>query len=148
MKFLYFLIILSALSGNLFAQGYNLGHTLLSFTDTERVKRVIPVEIYYPADISGDNVPLASSGSSKYPVLCFGHGYLMSWDSYSYLRDALVKNGYIIAFPKTAGELFPSHSDMAKDIVYILKRISEYGNDSGSIFFRRVLKISTSISRI
>jgi pimeloyl-ACP methyl ester carboxylesterase len=144
-KFLYIIIILSAISGNLFPQEYNLGHTLLSLTDIERGNRVIPVEVYYPADSSGANVPLSSCGSSKYPVLCFGHGYLMSWDSYAFLRDVLVKNGYIIAFTKTSGELFPSHYDMAKDIVYILKKISEYGNDTGSIFFKRVLHMNCAM---
>jgi predicted dienelactone hydrolase len=138
-KIVYFIFILLAISDNIFSQEYNQGHTLLSFTDIERGKRVIPVEVYYPADSSGANVPLSSCLSAKYPVLCFGHGYLMPWDSYAYLREAMVRNGYIIAFPKTAGELFPSHSDMAKDIVFILKKISEYGNDTGSIFFKRVL---------
>jgi predicted dienelactone hydrolase len=138
-KILYFLIILSAISLNLFSQESKIGHTVLLLRDTERENRIIPVEVYYPADSSGNNVPILSCRSSKYPVVCFGHGYLMSWDSYSYLREALVQNGYIIAFPKTAGELFPSHADMAKDIVYILKKISEYGNDTGSIFLKRVL---------
>jgi predicted dienelactone hydrolase len=132
-------MILFGLSVNLFSQAYSVGHTMLTLTDTDRENRVIPVELYYPADISGNNVPLSSCTSSKYPVLCFAHGYLMSWESYVYIRLALVQKGYIIAFPKTAGELLPSHANLAKDISFILKKISEYGNDTGSIFFKRVL---------
>lgn len=129
-KLHYLIIILFGLQGNLFSQEYNVGHKVLSLTDTERVNRTIPVELYYPADISGNNVPLSSCRSARYPVLCFAHGYLMSWESYEYIRTAVVQEGYIIAFPKTAGELFPSHASLAKDISFILKKISEYGNDT------------------
>jgi len=131
---LWFLIV----SNNLLSQTYNTGHTKFSLIDTGRANRTIPVEIYYPADSSGDNVPL-SAAELKFPVLCFGHGYLMSWDSYAYLREALVGQGYIVAFPDTEGELFPSHQDLAKDISFVLRKISEYGNDSRTIFFNRVL---------
>jgi predicted dienelactone hydrolase len=138
-KLHYLIIILSCISGNLFSQEYSVGHTLLSFKDTERENRTIPVEVYYPADFSGDNVAVSSCRSAKYPVLCFAHGYLMSWESYKYLTEVLVPNGYIIAFPKTAGELFPSHANLANDISFIIKKISESGNDTGSIFHKRIL---------
>jgi len=144
-KLHYFILLLSGLSGNLLSQEYNIGHTVLSLTDAERENRVIPVEVYYPADIYGNNVPLSSCRSSKYPVLCFAHGYLMSWESYTYLSSALVQKGYIIAFPKTDGELFPSHANLAKDISLILRKISEYGNDTGSIFFKRVLNMNCAM---
>jgi predicted dienelactone hydrolase len=144
-KILCFIIILSAIPLTIFSQGYKVGHTVFSLTDTERENRVIPVEVYYPADSSGTNVPLSSCGSSKYPALCFAHGYLMSWESYAYLRTALVQGGYILAFPKTEGELFPSHANLAKDISFILKRLSEYGNDTGSIFFKRVLNMNCAM---
>jgi predicted dienelactone hydrolase len=138
-------MILVCHSGNLFSQEYNIGHLVLSFKDTERENRAIPVEVLYPADISGENVPVSSCRSTKYPVICFAHGYLMSWESYKYLSTALVQKGYIIAFPKTEGELFPSHANLAKDISIILKRISEYGNDTGSIFFNRVLGMNCAM---
>ena len=116
MKILYVIIALLMLPVDLLSQTFSMGHTSLSLIDTERGNRNVPVEIYYPADSPGDNVPVSASGSSKFPVLCFGHGYLMSWDSYKYLRDALVPHGFIIAFPKTEGELFPH--------IWIWQRIS------------------------
>jgi predicted dienelactone hydrolase len=138
MKILYVIIALLMLPVDLLSQAFSIGHTSITLIDTERGNRNMSVEIFYPADNKGDNVPVFSSGSSKFPVLCFGHGYLMSWDSYEYLREALVRQGYIVAFLKTEGELFPSHKDLAKDISYILRKISEYGNDSRSIFFSRI----------
>jgi predicted dienelactone hydrolase len=138
-------MILAGLTLDLFSQEYNVGHTVLSLTDTERGNRIIPVEVYYPADISGNDVPVSTCRSSKYPVICFAHGYLMSWEAYAYLREALVQKGYIIAFPKTSEELFPSHANLAKDISFILKKISEYGNDTGSIFFKRILNMNCAM---
>lgn len=138
MKILYVIIVLLMLPVDMLSQTFSMGHTSLTLIDTVRGNRKVPVEIYYPADSTGDNVPVSVSGSSKFPVLCFGHGYLMSWDSYKYLQEALVPNGFIIAFAKTEGELFPSHLDLAKDISFILRTIVEYGDDNRSIFFNRI----------
>ena len=69
----------------------------------------------------------------------------MSWDSYTYIRDALVPQGFIIAFPKTEGELFPSHMDLAMDISFILRKISEYGSDNSSIFFNRIQRMNCAM---
>jgi predicted dienelactone hydrolase len=139
--FLTFLI----LSDNVMSQTFNIGHTMLSMTDSERGNRKVPVEVYYPADSFGDNVPVCTAGSMKFPVLCFAHGYLMSWGSYTYISDLLVPEGYIIAFPKTEGELFPSHMDMAMDISFILRKISEYGSDKSSIFFNSVQRMNCAM---
>ena len=133
-SFVAFLI----LSENLMSQTFNIGRTLLSMIDSERGNRKVPVEVYYPAGTSGENVPVCSAGSMKFPVLCFAHGYLMPWDSYTYIRDALVQQGFIIAFPKTEGDLFPSHADLAGDIIFTLRKISEYGSDNRSIFFKSI----------
>ncbi len=133
------------LSDNLMSQTFYIGHTLLSMIDSERGNRKVPVEVYYPAGSSGENVPVCSAGSMKFPVLCFAHGYLMSWDSYTYIRDSLVPQGFIIAFPKTEGELFPSHMDLAMDISFILRKISECGSDKSSIFFNRIQRMNCAM---
>jgi predicted dienelactone hydrolase len=139
--FITFLI----LSDNAMSQTFNIGHTILLMIDSERRNRKVPVEVYYPADSFGDNLPVCTAGSMKFPVLCFAHGYLMSWDSYTYIRDALVPQGFIIVFPKTEGELFPSHMDLAMDISFILRKISEYGSDKSSIFFNRVQRMNCAM---
>ena len=63
--------------------GYEVGHATITFTDPSRGNRGIPTEIYYPADAAGEDVPLAS-GLESFPVVTFGHGYLMSV-SYTHL---------------------------------------------------------------
>ena len=50
------------------AQPYQIGKTSTTYIDTSRNNRNIDVDIYYPADIGGTNVPLAT-GVAKFPVL-------------------------------------------------------------------------------
>jgi hypothetical protein len=63
------------------AQPYQIGHLSATFTDTARSSRSVPVEIYYPADITGDNVPFAAALSGKVPAISFGHGFVMTYDA-------------------------------------------------------------------
>lgn len=120
------------------AQPFQIGHTTISFTDTSRNGRSIPTEIYYPADMAGNNVPVTTANTDHFPLLSFGHGFVMSWDAYQNIRDAVVPEGFIIAFPTTEGSLSPSHSDFGKDITYIISAIAALSQDSTSIFFNRV----------
>ena len=126
------------ISYNLSSQSFQIGHTSIVFIDQSRDKRKIRTEIYYPSDISGKNAALSETTGEKFPVLCFGHGYQMSWDTYKYIRESLVPHGFIIAFPKTEKELFPSHLDFAIDIAFIIDELLESAKDPSSIFYNRV----------
>ena len=74
-----FLIFIGTIS---VAQPFLIGHKQQAFIDASRSNRSIDTEIYYPANSSGDNVPMANG---TFPILVFGHGFLMTWDSYAYL---------------------------------------------------------------
>ena len=103
-EFLYsfFICLFSGIIVN--AQPYQIGHTTLTFVDASRSNRSIATEIYYPADVAGDNVAVTSQNATQFPSLVFGHGFVMTWDAYQNFWNALVPNGYIIAFPKTEGD--------------------------------------------
>ena len=126
------------ISYSLSSQSFQIGHTSISFVDSSRGNRKIRTEIYYPSDTAGKNAAISETFPGKFPVICFGHGYQMSWDSYKYIRDSLVPHGFIIAFPKTEKELFPSHMDFAKDIAFILEEMHESGKNPSSVFYNRV----------
>jgi len=126
------------ISFNLSSQSFQIGHTSVVFIDQSRDKRKIRTEIYYPSDIPGKNAALSETAAGKFPVLCFGHGYQMSWDTYKYIRESLVPHGFIIAFPKTEKELFPSHMDFAIDIAFIIDELLESSKDPSSIFYNRL----------
>lgn len=131
------------------AQTYFVGHTSVNFKDASRTGgyainggtvfptgdtgRDIGTEIYYPATITGDNKPFSTG---QFPVVVFGHGFAMGWDSYKTLTDSLVKNGYIVALPRTEGSLLPapSHLDFGKDLAKVADLLLQANSTSGSFF--------------
>lgn len=133
-----FLCLLSAFSFPIWSQPYAIGHTTLNFVDPSRGNRSIATEIYYPSDSNGDNVPVTTATTETFPVLVFGHGFVMGWDAYSNIWGALVPKGYIMAFPKTEGGLSPSHAEFGKDLAFVVTQMHNLGTLSGSILFGRV----------
>lgn len=118
------------------AQNYAVGHTTITFTDASRNNRSILTEIYYPAASNGENVPV--TGNQTYPVVVFGHGFVMVWSAYQNIWQALVPNGYIAVFPRSEGSILPSHTEFAKDLAYLVTAIQTQNTQSGSIFFGKV----------
>ena len=102
------------------AQPYQVGHVQITYNDPARSGRAIQTEIYYPAATAGTSVPV-STGS--YPVIVFGHGFVMSWDAYQNIWDDLVTQGYILAFPRTEGSISPSHAEFGKDLKYLVTKL-------------------------
>lgn len=121
-----------------YAQPFQIGHTTINFIDSSRSNRTIAAEIYYPSDIAGDNVALTTSTTVPFPVLCFGHGFVMTWDAYQNFWSFLVPKGYIMIFPKTEGSLSPSHLDFGKDLSFLINQMNALGNNSSSIFYNRI----------
>jgi hypothetical protein len=124
------LMILLSLSG--IAQNFPVGHRSMNFTDTSRNNRAIPSEIYYPGTVAGNNVTVADG---RFPVISFGHGFLMDYSVYLYLADSLVPRGYIMAFTKTESGISPNHSDYGKDLAYLIVQMQAEGNSPASPFY-------------
>src|SRR6476620_5150956 len=79
---------------------FQIGHTTMTFIDPSRGNRAVETEIYYPADVAGDDTTIAF-GIEKFPIIAFGHGFLMGWNAYENIWTAVVPQGFIMAFPKT-----------------------------------------------
>ncbi|MBC7411254.1 MAG: T9SS type A sorting domain-containing protein [Bacteroidia bacterium] len=124
------LLITMLVSFNMYAQSYLVGHVSVNFKDSSRTTngytisggvtmagsgRTIGTEIFYPAVASGNSAAVANG---QFPVVVFGHGFAMSYNSYSNVYDSLVKLGYIILLPRTEGGIFPSpsHSEFGDDL--------------------------------
>lgn len=132
------LIIFSSISA--FSQSYEIGHTTITFNDPARTGgfgsgggpgRQIQSEIYYPADAAGDNVAAASG---DFPVIVFGHGFVMAWDAYANIWEELVPQGYIMVFPRTEGGFSPSHSEFGMDLALLVTKMQEQNATVASIF--------------
>ncbi len=125
-------IIVFVISINtIICQPYQIGHVTISFTDTSRNERQIPVEVYYPALTGGEEVPVAPG---QFPVISYGHGFVMNVGSYVNFSEVLVPEGYILAFSDTETGFSPSHEDLALDLAFILHAFREEGSDPGSLF--------------
>jgi pimeloyl-ACP methyl ester carboxylesterase len=113
-------------------QPYQIGHVTISFTDTSRNDRQIPVEVYYPSMTTGEEVPVAPG---QFPVLSFGHGFVMDVGSYTNFSDFLVPEGYIFVLSNTETGFSPNHEDFGLDLSFILHAFELENNDPGSLFF-------------
>lgn len=117
------------------AQSYNIGHSYVVLTDQLRGGRKVPVDIYYPVGQQNDNLNERQKNETRFPVVCFAHGYLMSSSAYTNIQEMLVPEGIIMIFPRTCKGLFPSHRRYAEDIAFVLNETLRLSNDSSSVLY-------------
>lgn len=122
-----------------FSQNFSVGHKQITFVDPSRGNRNILTEIYYPANSAGDNVPIANG---SFPLLIYGHGFLMAWDAYKCYWDTLVPEGYIMAFPRTEGSIAPNHEEFGKDLRFLNEQFKVENNTSTSFFYQKIANAS------
>lgn len=134
MKKLVFLAATLFVSTLLNAQ-FSIGHSTVTFEDPDRGGRAILTEIYYPANSSGDDVAAAEG---EYPVIVFGHGFVMVWSAYANIWEHLVPRGYIMAFPRTEGNIFPNHEAFGQDLAFLVGAMQDLGNNNASPLFGHV----------
>ena len=99
------------------AQPFPIGSANITFVDPSRGERNIPCEVYYPAVAPGNGQAVADG---NFPVLSFGHGFVMGVNAYYNLRDAFVPQGYILVLPTTEGGFFPSHGNFGQDLAFVI----------------------------
>jgi predicted dienelactone hydrolase len=123
---------------------FEIGHTTITFNDPNRTGgfgsgggpgRQIQTEIYYPADAAGTDIAVANG---EFPVIVFGHGFVMTWSAYENIWEELVPQGYIMAFPRTEGGFTPSHANFGMDLSLVLDDMLAFNQDNGSLFFERL----------
>lgn len=111
------------------AQTFPIGHMSINFKDASRsggytisggiamtgTGRTIGTEVYYPATVAGNNTAVANG---QFPIVVFGHGFAMTWDSYDNIYNKLASLGYIVLLPRTESGIFPTpnHGEFAADI--------------------------------
>ena len=125
----------------------SIGHRTVTFNDATRTGgygsgggagRQIQTEIYYPSSAASDGDSTAFA-TGQYPVLIFGHGFVMAWSSYDNIWKDLVPQGYIICFPRTEGSTSPSHTDFGKDLALIQSKMQALNAVSSSAFYNHIV---------
>jgi len=117
-----------------FAQ-YQVGNKQVFIKDNSR-QRTINTFVYYPAEADSADAPIINDGT-KFPVISFGHGFVMSSLAYQWLAQALVPYGYIIGFPATE-EGIPNHAEFGKDEIAVARALKDYGDFSTSFLYQKV----------
>jgi len=114
------------------AQSYTVGVQSLTWTDSSRSNRSVPVEFHYP----GTNNAFAND---SFGFVVFGHGFDIPINGYYNFADSLAAHGYIVALTSNEGGLSPSHPNLAQDLIYIYNMmISQSKINSASILYHHV----------
>jgi dienelactone hydrolase len=141
MKKITTLLFALSISIAAFAQTYPIGRMNINFKDGSRTGgfsiagaiqmpgtgRDIGTDIYYPAVSAGTNVAVASG---TFPVVVFGHGFVMNPDDYDNISNALAAKGYIVALPRTEGSAGAVHSDFGADLRFLSSQILAFNSIS------------------
>jgi len=96
------------------------GTTVTGAVQMPGTGRDIATELFYPASTNGTNVPLASG---QFPVVVFGHGFVMGYESYNNISNELAQKGFIVALPRTEGSFSPNHLEFGKDIAFVASEL-------------------------
>lgn len=125
-----------------FTKGYALqvGLTTVTYVDSSRNNRQIETKIYYPAVSAGNNTQIATG---VFPAIAFGHGFVMTWSAYQNFWEALVPEGYILAFPTTEGGISPNHTEFAKDLFFIVTQLQ--ANGAGAVIPKTSISSKSAI---
>lgn len=124
---------------------FQVGETTITFNDPGRTGgfgsgggpgRQIQSEIYYPTTTAGVDVAVANG---EFPVIIFGHGFVMTWDAYENIWEEMVPKGYIMIFPRTEGGFSPNHEDFGLDLALLVDEMQLLNNDNTSLFYQKVL---------
>lgn len=127
---LFLLLLLSGCAGPLWAQ-YALGHKTQVFNDPARNNRAVSAEIYYPATAAGDDQALAAG---VFPVVVFGHGFVMSTGAYLNVAEALAPAGFVVCLPSTESGFAPGHDNFARDLAFLAATMQAEGASTGSFW--------------
>lgn len=115
-------------------QTFTIGSRSVAFYDPDR-DRDVPCTVYYPANAAGVDAPLAEG---SFPVLIHGHGFVMTVDAYTNLRDGFVPRGYILVLPTTEGGFAPDHARFAADLSFLAAAMQAADAEPLSPFFGHV----------
>jgi dienelactone hydrolase len=134
MKKLITLFLLSFVVCHLSFAQYPVGYVSTTWNDPSR-SRDVTCRVYYPGVAAGQNQTVATG---EFPVIVFGHGFVMGYDAYSNIWNALVPKGYIVVLPTTESGLSPVHANFGGDIAFLAAKMQSEGASNASPFYQRI----------
>jgi hypothetical protein len=114
------------------AQYYSVGVQSVTWTDSSRSNRSVPVEFHYPGNSS-------AIAADSFGFVVFGHGFDIPISAYYNYADSLAAHGYIVALTSNEGGLLPNHTNLANDLIFIYNTMIYKGhNDNTSLLYNHV----------
>ncbi len=107
----------------------------LAWTDPSRNNRTVSASLYYPALSDGPGAVPAPAPEGGFPLMVFGHGFLMIADRYTWLADALVPEDMMLLLLETETSALPSHADFGLDMAFALEGMLAESENTASPFF-------------
>ena len=116
-----------------------MGTSEYQFFDSNR-NRAIPSLVFYPSDIGGQNSSVASS-EFGFPVVSFGHGFVIDPADYGWLAIELASEGYVVVLPQTEGQLLPApdHLNFGLDIRFCAEELIRLSREEGNPISGKIL---------
>lgn len=101
-----------------------MGTTSWLLIDDTRGGREIACDVRYPgvsdtAETAPDNGP--------FPLVVFGHGFLMGPEDYDGLSAGMVNAGYVVALVATEQTFAPSHQNFGLDLAFVANEMVQNG---------------------
>lgn len=128
-----------ALAMNFAAAQAAIGHLSFSQEDPSRPGRIVGAEIFYPAESEGDNTPWLNG---TFPLVVVGHGFLMDYEAYENIWEALVPEGYVFALCTNETGAFPNHNNFGLDLRFIASSLQAANALPESDFYQRLNGLS------
>lgn len=133
-KLIIKLFLFIPFTGTIHAQ-YYVGNYNEEFFDSSRSNRAVLTEVYFPTIFQDNDYQVAYG---QFPVIIFGHGLLVSSNTYQNLWEEFVPRGYIMVFPRTEEGLINDHQEFGWDLQFLVTKMQEEGNNNDSPIFNAV----------
>lgn len=117
---------------------YATGYRDVVYTDATRANRAVAARIVYPAAASGANVPVGGAAGVRFPVVVFGHGFVVPFEYYGYFWEHVAPRGYIVVMCDTETTISPSHTNYGLDLAFLAAKLQQESANVASPFFGKV----------
>jgi len=117
---------------------YGIGFRDVVYVVVSRGNRPVAARIFYPATAPGEGVPFGGAAGVTFPVVVFGHGFVIPYESYDYVWESLTPRGYIVVMCDTETGISPNHAEYGLDLAFLAQKLRQEGASASSPFFSKV----------
>ena len=135
---IFLILVISLTFSPFYGQPYEIGRMEIEFIDHNRADRRVSALILYPSDSAGFDVPLSRADLNSYPLIVFGHGYLMSVEAYRNIWECIVPEGFVFVLPRSGSGMVPSHLEFGMDMAFLLDEMIRSSSEEASPFSGRL----------